>query len=86
MSICVKQYDINNFIAACIINLWSCAEIFPVSLSLITVQAIGRMFVVIWAVLSTLLGNLGDSRFGPYFPVSRSEYEISRIIAKVKQT
>ena len=63
-----------------------CGNLSSELISFITVQAIGRMFLVIWAVLSTLLGNLGDSRFGPYFLVSRSEYEISSIIAKVKQT
>ena len=63
-----------------------CGNLSNELISFITVQAIGRMFLVLWAVLSTLLVNLGDSRFGPYFPVSRSEYEISRIIAKVKQT
>ena len=63
-----------------------CRNLSSELISFITVQAIGRMFLVIWAVLSALLGNLGDSRFGPYFLVSRSEYEICSIIAKVKQT
>ena len=81
MSICVKQYDIN----CCMHNksMEFCENLSSELISFITVQATGRMFLVIWAVLSTLPGNLGDSRFGPYFLVSRSEYEISRIIAKV---
>ena len=82
MCICVKQYDIT----CCMHN--KSMELYEnlsseLILLIITVQAIGKMFLVTWAVLSSLLDNRGDSRFGPYFLVSRSEYEISRIIAEV---
>ena len=82
MCICVKQYDITCCMHNKSMELYGNLSS-ELILLIITVQAIGKIFLVTWAVLSSLPDNRGDSRFGPYFLVSRSEYEISRIIAEV---